>query len=299
MLKITKSFELMPVKQIVVALYGSPGCGKSTLGFSCDTPLMLDFDKGAYRAKGRKDTVVIDNWSDVTAIDSADLEKYHTIIVDTAGRCLDALSADIIARNPKMGRGGALTLQGYGQLKSDFAAWLKNLRSFGKDVVLIAHSSEERDGDDLIERLDMQGSSKNEVYKSADAMGRMFIRGNDRMLNFSPTGTQFGKNPGNLEIIKIPDTDTDPECLKKIIGQIKTSLNAATEEQVIEQARLNELRVRINALETSVQFTEMTKTMSGSQPKDKALLMAAAKEKGFTWNKEFKAFEERQEEVAA
>jgi hypothetical protein len=51
------------------------------------------------------------------------------------------------------------------------------LNSFGKDVVLIAHMDEQRNGDDIIERLDVQGGSKGEIYKAADAMGRVAVRG--------------------------------------------------------------------------------------------------------------------------
>ena len=131
----------------------------------------------------------------MTSITAEDLAEFKTVVVDTAGRALDVLSADIIRRNAKMGRGGALTLQGYGQLKSEFTAWLKMVKSMGKDVVLIAHSSEDKSGDDLIERLDVQGGSKGEIYKSADAMGRLNMINGKRILNFNPSDTSFGKNP--------------------------------------------------------------------------------------------------------
>ena len=156
-LKIIRADEPIKVDQLVVTIYGPPGLGKSTLAFSANNALLLDFDRGAHRAANRGDSVQVDSWNDVTSISEADLSNYSTVAVDTAGRALDQLSADIIRRNPKMGRGGALTLQGYGQLKSEFTAWLKHLRTMGKDVVLIAHSSEDKSGDDIIERIDMQG----------------------------------------------------------------------------------------------------------------------------------------------
>jgi hypothetical protein len=119
------------------------------------------------------------------------------VVIDTAGRALDALTADIIRRNPKAGRGGALTLQGYGTLKAEFVAWVKSVNAIGKDVVLIAHMDEQRNGDEIIERLDVQGGSKGEIYKAADAMGRIAIRDGKRMLMFSPTDACFGKNPAS------------------------------------------------------------------------------------------------------
>ena len=139
-LKIIKSNEPIKVEQIVTVIYGAPGLGKSTLGFSAERPIMLDFDKGAHRAANRKDIVSVDTWPEVADISKDDLKNYKTVIADTAGRALDVLTMDIIRRNKKLGYGGALTLQGYGQLKAEFTAWLKQIKSFGLDVVLISHS---------------------------------------------------------------------------------------------------------------------------------------------------------------
>lgn len=232
-LKITRAAEPLTVDRLVVCIYAPPGLGKSTVAFSAHKPLMFDFDRGAHRAANRGDSVQVDQWQDVANVTAGDLEGYETLIVDTAGRALDCLAADIIRRNPKMGKGGALSLQGFGQLKSDFTAWVKLVRSFGKDLVLVAHSSEDKSGDDLVERIDMQGGSKGEVYKVADAMGRLsMVPGNKwPTLNFSPSDTAFGKNPGQIEPIPVPDIATQPEFLGDVIRQIKGRLNTLTEAQ--------------------------------------------------------------------
>jgi hypothetical protein len=250
-LRITRGDDPITVDQLVVCIYAPPGLGKSTLGFSAHKPLMLDFDRGAHRTANRGDSVQIESWDMVTSIADSDLADYQTVVIDTAGRALDLLSADIIRRNPKMGRGGALTLQGYGQLKSEFVAWLKNLRTMGKDVVLIAHSSEDKSGDDLIERIDMQGGSKGEVYKVADAMGRLSMVPGKRfpVLNFSPSDAAFGKNPGQLDPLDVPDVATDPQFLGTVIETIKERLNALTEDQKQRQAAIGEWIEKIKAAE--------------------------------------------------
>lgn len=232
-LKITRATDPLTVEQLVVCIYAPPGLGKSTLGFSAHKPVMLDFDKGAHRAANRQDSVQVSDWQEVTAIAQEDLADFQTVVIDTAGRALDLLSADIIRRNPKMGRGGALTLQGYGALKSEFTAWLKHIRTMGKDVVLIAHSSEDKSGDDLIERIDMQGGSKGEVYKVADAMGRLSMVPGKKfpVLNFSPSDAAFGKNPGQLDPLDVPDIATEPQFLGTVIDRIKERLNSLTDEQ--------------------------------------------------------------------
>lgn len=232
-LKIVRAQEPITVDRLNVVIYGPPGIGKSSLAFTADAPLLLDFDMGGHRAANRKDTVRVTNWADVADISADDLSPYQTVIMDTAGRALDALTADIIRVNPKHGRGGALTLQGYGELKARFTAFLKLLNGFGKDVILVAHMDEQRSGDDIIERLDMQGGSKNEVYKAADAMGRLVIVNGKRWLHFSPTDAAFGKNPGQLEPLEVPHVDK-PEFagfLGSVIERTKAKLNELSEAQ--------------------------------------------------------------------
>lgn len=290
MLKITKAAEAIRVERLNVCLYGQPGAGKSSLGFTAEAPLLLDFDQGAHRAANRKDIVRVIAWADVAEMSAADLEPYATVIVDTAGRALDALTADIIRRNPKAGRGGALTLQGYGTLKAEFVAWLKALNSYGKDVVLIAHMDEQRNGDEIIERLDVQGGSKGEIYKAADAMGRVSVKGGARTLNFNPTEAAFGKNPGQLEPCPIPHPDKDPAFLAGVIQSIKDRLNELTAEQTAAQEHLAEWREMIGAMESADDFNKAVTTAKNEPTAVKALLAAAATVKGYVFDKQAGAY---------
>jgi len=232
-LKITRAYDPLIIEQLVLCLYGPPGTGKTTVAFSAAAPILLDFDRGAHRAKIRRDSVQVQTWQDAANITPDDVADFQSIVVDTAGRALDMLAADIIRRNPKLGRGGQLTLQGYGQLKTEFTAWVKSLRELRKDVVLIAHSSEDTRGDDVVERIDIQGGSKGEIYKVADAMGRLQVIRGHRLpvLTFSPSDAAFGKNPGELDEINVPHIETEPHFFADVIGQIKERINAMTDEQ--------------------------------------------------------------------
>ncbi|MGB6115676.1 MAG: ATP-binding protein [Comamonas sp.] len=282
-LKITKSSDPIKVDRLTICLYGQPGVGKTSLAYTSDSPLLLDFDGGAYRAANRKDTVQVHKWADVTEISADDLTPYKTVIVDTAGRALDQLGADIIRRNAKMGRGGALTLQGYGALKAEFIAWLKLINSFGKDVILIAHMDEQRNGDEVLERLDVQGGSKNEIYKAADAMGRIFIRGNKRELDFTPRENSFGKNPGQLDVLTIPVDDVG--FMAGVVGQIKERLNALTEEQREAQAVIESWRERIEAMADVDAFNAALDDVRQAPKVCQAMFGQAAKGHGFEFDK--------------
>lgn len=288
-LRIIKSDDPIQINQLVIVNYGAPGLGKSTLGFTADNPLLLDFDRGAHRAANRKDSVPVDSWGDAATITPEDLKPYDTVVVDTTGRALDYLTADIIKRNPKMGRGGALTLQGYGALKAEFTAWLKSLKVIGKDVVLLAHSSEEKNGDDIIERLDVQGGSKGEIYKSADAMGRLYLANGKRTLSFSPTDTAFGKNPGNLSPVSVEDVATNPSTLSEVIQSIKDNINQLTEEQKRRQAIIADWKAKIQEAQTPDDFNQMVPDVKKADKEIlsiiKGELHKTAKAQGFVYDK--------------
>lgn len=284
-LRIIRSTDPITVSRVNLCIYAAPGLGKTSISFTADKPLLLDFDRGAHRAANRKDTVQVDRWEDVANITADDLADFNTVVVDTAGRALDVLTADIIRRNPKAGRGGALTLQGYGTLKAEFVAWLKHLNSLGKDVVLIAHMDEQRNGDEIIERLDVQGGSKGEIYKAADAMGRLSIRDGKRMLNFSPTDSQFGKNPGQLDPLEVPHPERAPEFLAGVIQQIKDKLNAMTEEQREAQALLEKWRTNLADVEDAVGINSLLDAAKASSRAAQILLHDRATALGLTFDK--------------
>lgn len=257
-LNITKASDPVHVDQIVVTLYSPPGVGKTSLGFTSDDALLLDFDGGVYRSANRGDSVPVKSWADVFTMGAEDLSGYKTIVVDTVGRALDYLSLNIIGRDPKAGsKTGTLTLQGYGKLKGEFSSWLKLVRSFGADVVLLAHADEQRSGDDVIERIDAQGSSKNEIYKCSDAMGRLAIRGGKRVLLFSPSDTSFGKNPANLDPVPVPTFDSHSRFLGDVIRTIKAKLNTMSDDQREIAALLAGWHERVVASTTPAAMTAL------------------------------------------
>lgn len=286
-LKITRASDPIPVERLNVVIYAPPGIGKTSLAFTADAPLLLDFDNGAHRAANRKDTVRVNAWNEVTGLTEDDLAPYKTIIVDTAGRALDALTADIIRTDPKGHKNGALTLPGYGVLKNRFGQFLKLLNSFGKDVVLIAHMDEQRNGDDIIERLDIQGGSKGEIYKAADAMGRIAMENGQRWLKFSPSDASFGKNPGQLEPLKIPH-HTAPEFdgyLGRVILQIKDRLNELTQAQSEAAAEQQWFRDALPKITDAEGINALLDRARAAGIASKAMLNARAAELGLTFDK--------------
>lgn len=240
-LKVTRADEAIEVKNLCFTVYSQPGLGKTSLAFTASKPLLLDFDKGAYRAVDRKDVVQVETWADVAGITAADVTGYDTIIIDTVGKALDALSQDIIRGNSRLSHGGALNQQGWGQLGVRFSAFLKMLRGFGKDVVLIAHMDEQKDGDAIKERLKISGGSKDLVLTDSDVIARISVVNRSRHLMFSPTDTAFGKDPAGIGEMPVPDASSDAyaTCLADIITRIKEGLNALSEAQAAHKAEVD------------------------------------------------------------
>lgn len=300
MLKITKSTDALEVSRLTVCLYSPPGLGKTSLGFTAESPILLDFDSGAYRSANRGDSVQVSTWADVENVTADDLKPYKTVVVDTAGRALDVLTSAIIDNNPKMGRGGSLTLQGYGELKSRFVAWTKLIKGFGLDVVLLAHSDEQRKGDEIQERLDVQGGSKNEIYKVSDMMGRLSIKGKSRFLNFNPTDTAFGKNPAGFPEIEVPDfrLQENRKFLATVIKQAKDKLNEASEEQKAVSSMLTDWQAIISELSTAEEFNgkiaEINQTDDRVKENVKRILMKEALSKGLEFDKSVKQFKQKE-----
>lgn len=283
-LKITPPSEPIATSTLIITLFGQPGIGKSTLAFSAPKPLLLDFDGGAQRAAGRKDTVRVHSWADVADIAQADVAAYDTIILDTVGRALEYLAADLMKGNPKLGRStGELSMQGYGALKTAFAQWLGRIRTFGKHVILIAHEKEEKDGDNTIVRVDAMGATRIEVIRLSDLVGFVSAVNGKRLLDFNPTDKHTGKNCAGFDALTIADVKLDPEWMAGVMREALTRMNAVTEEQREREAELAHWREVIGNIATADQVNAAIPGLPPDQAV-KAIFARHAKALGLVWN---------------
>lgn len=287
-LRITPPTEPIATTNLVITLFGQPGIGKTTLAYSASKPLLLDFDGGAQRASGRKDTVRIMSWADVADISQADVAPYDTIILDTVGRALEYLSAFLIQSNPKLGRStGELSMQGYGALKTAFAQWLGRIRTFGKHVILIAHEKEEKDGDNTIVRVDAMGATRIEVIRLSDLVGFVSNMNGKRTLDFNPTDKHTGKNCAGFDALTIADIRQEPDYMAKTMAEALRRMNSLTEEQREREQLLAHWR---NVFD-GIQDVDAINASIPELPADKdikALFMRRTKVLGLAWNgKEF------------
>lgn len=244
-MRIIKGTETIPVEHPVFLVYGQPGIGKSTLGYSCKNPLTLDFDKGVHRAANRRDTLLIDSWADVVALNREVLAPYDSVIADTVGRCLDLIVSDIAETDPKKAPGGNPTLQGYGLLKTRFRNWMAQLRSWDKDVLLIAHDKEDKDGDTRIVRPDVIGGSYAEIMKVADFVAYLYMSGKDRLLDFNPTDRWVGKNPAQWKPVKLPAVAKAQHVMEGLFDDGRKALGGISEESAKVMLQVDDWRTAL------------------------------------------------------
>lgn len=295
-MRIIKATDPIPVEHPVFMVFGQPGICKTSLAYSAKNPLLLDFDQGAHRASNRRDTLVISSWADIAELmdNPAALEPYDSIVVDTVGRCLDVLTADIAKSDPKKAPGGNLSQQGWGVLKNRFRSWVSQMRAFGKDVILIAHDKEDKDGDLRVVRPDIVGGSYGEVMKVADFVGYVSMNGRTRMLDFNPTDRWIGKNPAGWQPFQVPPVEKATDFMAKLIDLGREALGSISEESAKVVQVVSDWRTKIENMTEAKELTaavpETQKLAPVVAPQVKKLLTDRAKALGFTYDVKTKKF---------
>ena len=188
-------------------------------------------------------------------------------------------------------------MQGYGKLGGIFTDWLKMLRGMGKDIVLLAHASEDKDGDNVIKRPDMVGGSKKEAYKIADMMAYMTTQqsqnGDIKVLNFMPSSTYLAKDSGQIGNVQIVPMKDSPNQLANIIQATKDHINSLSAEAAKAQKELDDLRNDLLDAESTSDLDELKADLDKSHPlyKEMALsVMSRSKALGFIYDKSSDSF---------
>jgi hypothetical protein len=258
-IRIIKGTDCIPVEHPVFLLFGQPGICKSSLGYSTKEPLTLDFDHGAHRAANRRDTLLIESWDDVIELMASqeELAKYSSIVTDTVGRCLDLITADIAKTDPKKAPGGNLSQQGWGVLKNRFRAWTSQVRNLNKDLLLIAHDKEDKDGETRIVRPDIAGGSYGEVMKIADFVGYVYMSGKERVLDFNPTDRWVAKNPAGWTPFKVPAIGKATTFMAELFDKGRAALGKISEESAKAAQSVDLWRVTVDALTTAADCNDV------------------------------------------
>lgn len=208
-------------KKVRILIAGFPGIGKTTLALSAPKPLYIDVDLSAERinrevlnlAAGvtqprdykelRQDLGMDCNDMELQAVRS-NLADFETIVIDTGGKLLTIMGQYGRGIEPKYGqKDGSLSLKGYGWLGKEFQRFMDHIiYRLDKNIVIVFHTIEDKDGDDTKLRIKAEGSTKNAVWEVMDLGGFMEMRGNQRTIGFSNCERYFSLLPGESRGIK-------------------------------------------------------------------------------------------------
>jgi len=212
---LTSPSELEAPTTVAMMLYGQPGCYKTTTALSAPNPVLLDFDQGMHRIKPkyRVPSLQVTNYQQVLdLLASNELAPFDSIVIDTGGKLVDRIAEHVIKTNPKNGApGGGPSLQGWSAIRAEFSRLVKELKLRNKSLIIVAHESEEKNGDDTIKRPDIAGSARKDVVKELDCMGYMERAGGKKsIISFTPSDKFYAKNSIELDdSVEVPELKDD------------------------------------------------------------------------------------------
>jgi phage nucleotide-binding protein len=187
---------------VSILIYGNPGIGKTTMACSMPKPIIFDMDRGIHRAlNATADVVQATSIRDINeVINSPEITKYETLIFDTIGRLLDFLMIDILEKNHLK----KMRIQDYGTLKLDFESLMAVIRNKNKNVVFLAHETEEKlevnGATTIVKRPDTGvGSAGKSLIKDLDIIGYVRTKDRRRLISFNPDDNFYAKNGYGIE----------------------------------------------------------------------------------------------------
>lgn len=205
-----KKCEDIPVsKNLFLLIYSEPAGFKTTTALSAEKPLLFDLERGIMRVnrEWQSDVVQPETYSEILEVlEKEDLSNYKTLIFDTLLALNDLCMEEILKEQPSlMQKDGSPSLKAYGVAKVKFKKFVDMLSKMDKTIIFLAHSTESRDGEDLIIRIDGSTSAVKEITKKLDAMAFISVHGSRHTLNLKPTGKYYAKPiQGVPDYIDIP-----------------------------------------------------------------------------------------------
>ena len=301
-------------KKIRLLIAGFPGIGKTTLALSAPKPLHIDVDRGVDRvqAKNRKDFIQPETYESLLEDLKSDLSDYETLVFDTGGKLLDLMKPFVIRQDSKNGQkdGQTLSIKGYGAVGKEFQRLMDYaFYTLNKNVVVIFHAKEDKDGEATKLRILVEGSTKDNVWQPMDLGGFMEIYNNKRTIGFSNCERYFAKGTHGINgVIELPDLDNPnipndflTKLFQKVNDNIKSEANYFEEQNKEYEEVMNKIIPLIEKMtfETIDSVTEVIKNTEHKLTSEKELkhkFKEKLAELNVFWNKDTKKWEQRVEE---
>jgi len=274
-------------KKIRMLIAGYPGIGKSTLALSAPRPLHIDVDFGIDRIEPRyrKPYIQPNSYDEILAdLVPANLGNFDTLVFDTGGKLISLISLWAIKKDPKYGqRDGSLSLKGYGFVGKEFVRLMDYcFYELQKNIVIVFHATEEKDGENTRLRIKVEGQTKNNVWEPMDLGGFVEMRGLNRTIGFSNCERYFAKGTRGINgIWNIPALapNIPNDFLMKLFAEYNKISSDELERNAAEQAAYNQAMADGRSIIESITDAD---TANAAMPKIKAIQHALTSKKEIT-----------------
>lgn len=223
-------------KKIRMIIAGFPGIGKTTLGLSAPKPLLIDVDRGIDRvqAKNRKDFTQLITYEELLQDLKSDLSSYETLVFDTGGKLLDLMKPYVIKQDSKNGQkdGTTLSIKGYGAVGKEFQRLMDYAYyNLNKNVVVLFHAKEDKDGEATKLRILVEGSTKDNVWQPMDLGGFMEMYNGKRTIGFDNCERYYAKGTHGVKgVIELPDLN-NPNIPNDFLTKLFEKVNESIREE--------------------------------------------------------------------
>lgn len=303
-------------KKVRMLIAGFPGIGKTTLALSAPKPLHIDVDRGVDRVQvqNRKDFTQPQTYEELLQDLQSDLSDYETLVFDTGGKLLDLMKPYVIKKDSKNGQrdGQTLSMRGYTtvgkefQRLTDYAYYTLN-----KNVVVVFHAKEDKDGEATKLRILVEGSTKDNVWQPMDLGGFMEVINGRRYIGFDNCERYYAKGTHGIRgTIELPDLDNPNiknDFLTKLFDQVNESIVKESEYYEEQQKKYEEVMEEIKPLIETMTYETVHNVMSSiknvshvltSEKELQHLFYEKTKELNLVWNRKTKKYEQVVEEEA-
>jgi len=178
----TRDYPFVP--NINMLVYGRGGVGKSTFGSTFPKALFLDFENGVKYFKQRGIEVPVVQFDSFPThkeqeeiIAYAKKDSFDSIVIDPIGEAMEKLIKDtnLISGQKYRQSNGDLTMAGWGKVKDEMRSFIKRMRDTGKNILIVAHTTEEQDGEVLKQRPLIATKLVDELIAIVDIVGYLDV----------------------------------------------------------------------------------------------------------------------------
>lgn len=271
MSKITKKNEIKTPETIIGCIVGIPGIGKTTLALSAPKPLLLDTDNGVHRVQSeyRTDCVQVNTYQDILDVLEEDLSDYESVVIDTLGELVNFMLKYFAEKDKTLiTRGGTYNIKIWGLVRTEFERLKSILKGMKKHLFFVCHAKEDKDGENKVYRMSVQGSTPDILNGVLDFLGFCEMVGKTRSISFSPSARFYAKNSIGLnDYLEIPMLKTGEqndfltrEVIEPTIAKRKQESEAVKQnDEKLQQGRyLIEQATEPNAVLTAFKEMELS-----------------------------------------